>query len=118
MGLRAIGKVLLLLALLLPGGPARADEAERVDLELIIAVDVSGSVDPEEAALQREGYLKALVHPQVIAAITGGERKKIAITYFEWAGYHYQRLIVDWSVISGTGSAEAFTAQVAAQAIS
>jgi hypothetical protein len=116
--LRALSGALLFLALWQPAGRALADELERVDLELIIAVDVSGSIDPEEAALQRDGYLRALVHPQVVAAITGGERKKIAITYFEWAGYHYQRLIVDWSVISDPSSAQAFTAQIAAQPIS
>ena len=114
---RAAMAALFLAAAATVAGPAAAQKTP-VDLELVIAVDVSGSVDPEEAALQRDGYLKALVHPQVIAAITGGERKKIALTYFEWAGYHYQRLIVDWAVISGPASAEAFAAQIAAQPIS
>jgi hypothetical protein len=97
---------------------ARADNPELVDLELVIAVDVSGSVDPEEAALQRDGYIKALTDPRVLQAIQGGERKKIAITYVEWAGYFYQRLVVDWAVVRDKASAESFIAKLAAQPIS
>jgi hypothetical protein len=95
---------------------ARAQE--RVDLELALAIDVSGSIDNDEAALQRDGYLKALVDPKVLQAISGGERKRIAITYFEWASYSYQRLIVDWAVISDQASAEAFAKKLAAMPIS
>ncbi len=83
-------------------GPPRA-HADTVDLALVLAVDVSGSVDAFEAQLQREGYIRALVHPQVIRAITSGERKKIAVTYVEWAGSYFQRTVVDWTVISGDG---------------
>ncbi len=97
---------------------ARAESPERVDLELALAIDVSGSVDNEEAALQREGYLKALVDPQVLRAISGGDRKKIALTYFEWASTHSQRLVVDWTVISDQASAEAFVKRLAAAPIS
>jgi hypothetical protein len=100
--------VLVALALL----PARADNPEPVDLELILAIDVSGSVDEEEAALQRQGYLKALVDPQVIQAISGGEKRKVGVTYVEWAGYHYQRVVVDWAVISDKASAESFVARI------
>ncbi len=98
--------------------PARADGPELVDLELILAIDVSGSIDEDEAALQRQGYLKALVHPQVIQAISGGEKRKIGITYIEWAGYHYQRVVADWAVISDKASAESFAAKIAAVPIS
>ena len=93
--------------------PARADNPEPVDLELILAIDVSGSIDEDEAALQRQGYLKALVHPQVIRAISGGEKRRIGITYIEWAGYHYQRVVAEWAVISDQASAESFVAKVA-----
>jgi hypothetical protein len=108
----------LLLGVLLAAAPARSDVPEPVDLELILAIDVSGSVDEEEAALQRQGYLRALVHPQVIQAVSGGERKKIGITYVEWAGYHYQRVVADWTVISDKASAERFVARIAAVPIS
>jgi hypothetical protein len=108
----------LLLGACLFAVPARADAPEQVDLELILAIDVSGSIDEEEAALQRQGYLRALVHPQVIEAISGGERRKIGVTYIEWAGYHYQRIVADWSVISDKSSAEAFVAKIAAVPVS
>lgn len=108
----------LLLGAVLLAVPARADNPEAVDLELILAVDVSGSVDEEEGALQRQGYLKALVHPQVLQAIMGGERRKIGVTYVEWAGYHYQRVVADWSVISDRASAERFVAMIAAVPVS
>lgn len=107
--------VLLLLAIARPAG---GQERELVDLELALAIDVSGSVDAEEAALQRDGYLRALVDPQVLRAISGGERKKVAVTYFEWASFSYQRLIVDWTVISDQASAEAFVKKLAAVPIS
>jgi hypothetical protein len=109
---------LALLFAVLAFAPARADNPEAVDLELILAIDVSGSVDEEEAALQRRGYLAALVHPQVLQAISGGEKRKIGITYMEWAGYHYQRVVVDWAVISDKASAERFVSRIAEVPIS
>jgi hypothetical protein len=109
----AVGLVFSVLAAI---APARADVL--VDLELILAIDVSGSIDEDEAALQRQGYLRALVHPQVLQAITGGEKRRIGITYVEWAGYHYQRVVVDWSVISDQASAEAFIAKLRAVPVS
>ncbi len=109
---------LALLFAVLAFAPARADSPEAVDLELILAIDVSGSVDEEEAALQRRGYLAALVHPLVLQAISGGEKRKIGITYMEWAGYHYQRVVVDWAVISDKASAERFISRIAEVPIS
>ena len=108
----------LLLGVVLAVAPARADAPERVDIELILAIDVSGSIDEDEAALQRQGYLRALLHPQVLEAISGGERRKIGIVYIEWAGYHYQRIVADWALISDRASAEAFVAKVAAVPVS
>jgi len=108
----------LLLGACLAFAPVRADGPEPVDLELVLAIDVSGSVDEEEAALQRRGYLMALVHPQVLEAITGGEKRKIGIVYIEWAGYHYQRVVADWSVIRDKASAEKFVSRVAEVPIS
>ena len=79
-----------------------------VDLELALAVDVSRSVDDEEAALQRSGYIKAFRHPSIIDAISQGPLGRIAVTYFEWAGYARVRPVVAWRVISDRASAEAF----------
>jgi Protein of unknown function (DUF1194) len=88
--------------------------AQPVDIALVLAVDVSRSVDPDEARLQREGYLTALVHPRVLQAIRSGTQGRIAVTYVEWAGSNYQRTVVDWSIIDGEASAQAFVARIAA----
>jgi hypothetical protein len=106
------------LGLLALAAPAGVQAKEPVDLELALAIDVSGSIDPEEAQLQRDGYLKALLDPTVLRAIAGGERRRISITYFEWASYSYQRLLVDWTVISDQASAEGFVKKLAAAPIS
>ncbi len=107
-----------LLGLFVFAAPAGAEGREPVDLELAFAIDVSGSIDSDEAALQRNGYLKALVDPDVLRSIANGERKKIAVMYFEWASYGYQRLVVDWTVISDATSAGAFVKKLAAEPIS
>lgn len=86
---------------------------EPVDLELVLAVDVSGSIDEEEAILQRKGYIEALNHPQVLAAIKSGYHGRIAVIYIEWAGDHYQRLVADWAVIGDPAGAKKFTDAVA-----
>ncbi|MEM9685012.1 MAG: DUF1194 domain-containing protein [Pseudomonadota bacterium] len=89
------------------------DRGVPVDLELIVAVDVSGSIDEEEARLQRDGYLAAFTDEEVIGAITGGMLGKISVTYIEWAGAHYATTIVDWRLIDSRASAEAFAEEVA-----
>ena len=105
---------LTLLAGLLPApGSVSPALAEEVDLELVLAVDISGSVDHVEAQLQRQGYLKALVDPRVVRAVTGGERRKVAVAYMEWAGAHYQNVVVDWTVVRDMATARAFAAAIA-----
>ena len=88
--------------------PANAQEVA-VDLELVLAVDVSGSVDQVEARLQREGYIAALRHPDVAGAIRGGMLGQIAVTYVEWAGEHYQRTMLDWTLLERPEDALAFS---------
>src|SRR5262245_41180781 len=94
--------------------PVRADEIVDVDLRLVIAVDVSRSIDEEEARLQRQGYLEALADRRVIDAMTGGPLKRVAIAYVEWAGTHYQRTAIDWSMIDSTQAAAEFAAKLEA----
>jgi hypothetical protein len=89
---------------------AAAAAEPNVDVELVLAIDVSGSVDPFEARQQRDGYVAALTHPDVIAAIQGGALGKIAVMYLEWAGMEYQRVVVPWTVIDGEASAKQFVA--------
>jgi Protein of unknown function (DUF1194) len=96
---------------------ARAGGTE-VDVELVLAVDISYSMDIEEQKLQREGYIKALTSPEVLKAIRGGLTGKIAVTYFEWAGHNIQRIVVPWQVIDGPETADAFVAKLAAAPIS
>lgn len=91
--------------------PAAARELP-VDLELILAVDVSRSMDADEQALQRQGYIAALHHPDVIAAIQSGPTGRIAIAYFEWSGYDSQAIVVPWSLIDDAESADAVAARI------
>jgi hypothetical protein len=65
-----------------------------VDVELVIAVDVSYSMDPDEQALQREGYIQGLTSREFMQALRAGANGKIAITYFEWAGEFDQKIII------------------------
>lgn len=83
-------------------------EALPVDLELVIAVDVSRSMDEEEFRLQRNGYVEAIRHPDFIAAVTSGGYRRIALTYVEWSGRLYQKVVVPWRVIDGVEAAERF----------
>ena len=116
--MRRAASCLILLAGLLPApGSVSPALAEEVDLELILAVDISGSIDHAEALLQRRGYLKALVDPRVVRAITGGERRRIAITYMEWAGGHYQNVVAGWTVVRDRASARAFAEAVAGKPV-
>ena len=85
----------------------------QVDLELVIAVDVSGSIDPVEARLQRDGYYAAFTNSKVINAIMTGPNRRIARTYMEWAGAHYQRTLIDWTIIDSADAARQFVAKLA-----
>ncbi len=84
-----------------------------VDVELALAVDVSYSMDPEEQALQREGYIAALTSREFMQALRQGMNGKVAITYYEWAGAQDQRIIVPWRLISGPESADSVAGEIA-----
>ena len=92
--------------LMLSAVPALAKTA--VDFELALAIDVSGSIDDEEANLQRAGYIAAFQNPRVIEAIRNGILGRIAVAYYEWAGYGHNKIIADWTVIHDRPSALAF----------
>ena len=84
-------------------GARRARAADQqVDLQLVLAVDVSRSIDEVEAELQRRGYIEALTNDRVVDAILSGENKRIAICYTEWAGTHFQVVVIDWTVIGAS----------------
>ena len=84
-------------------GASRA--AEHVDLLLVLASDVSRSVDTRKFQLQREGYAAALSNPRVIDAIKSGPHGKIAICFVEWSGATSLKLVIDWTVVSDAASA-------------
>lgn len=88
--------------------PARADEP--VDVALVLAVDVSRSIDEDEARLQREGYRSAVSDPKVVEAIRGGMLGSIALCYIEWAGIEYQRTVIPWTRIAAQPDADGWAA--------
>jgi hypothetical protein len=94
------------LAALAAATSAKADTP--VDLQLVLAVDVSRSIDEVEAELQRRGYIEALTSDRVIDAILSGEHRRIALCYTEWAGTHYQVIVIDWTMIDSAGAARRF----------
>lgn len=106
-----------LLISLMPGEELAAADQE-VDVELVLAVDVSGSMDLEEAQVQRAGYVDALRHPEFIDAVRDGLTGRIAISYFEWAGAIREDSLVPWQIISGPQDASAFAARLEARPIS
>ena len=85
----------------------------QVDLQLVLAVDVSRSIDEVEAELQRRGYIEALTNERVVDAILSGENRRIAVCYTEWAGAHFQTVVIDWTVIDSTGAAQRFAEKLA-----
>jgi Protein of unknown function (DUF1194) len=87
--------------------------AEVVDVALVLAVDVSRSIDPDEARLQREGYRSALTDPRVVEVIRGGMVGAIGLAYVEWGGIEYQRLVLPWARIAGLADAEAWSERLA-----
>jgi hypothetical protein len=97
--------------------PARATEGPEVDLALVLAVDVSRSMDPDEQELQRQGFVEALRSPVVHNAIKAGMMGRIVVTYFEWSGEGDQNVVVPWTVIDGAESASRFAAKLSGETI-
>jgi hypothetical protein len=84
-----------------------------VDVELVLAVDVSYSMDPEEQALQREGYIAGITSREFMQALRSSHHGKVAVTYFEWAGPYDQKIVVPWRLIDGPEAADAFANELA-----
>lgn len=99
--MRALAFLLALFAF----APPAAAESE-VDVELVLAVDVSRSMSPFELEIQRRGYAEALTSDEVLAAISQGFIGQIGLTYVEWAGTGSKRVVVDWTVIATREDAE------------
>lgn len=108
--------LLVAAALLLTAIPAVADDTI-VDLELVLAVDVSNSIDASEARLQRDGYVAALGDESVVAAIMAGASGRIALAYVEWAGIDHFEVIVDWQLVDSAASAMQFVDRLKAMPV-
>ncbi|MVA97255.1 DUF1194 domain-containing protein [Nitratireductor sp. CAU 1489] len=100
---------LVFVALVL-GAPANGvfggEGGEAVDVELVLAVDVSSSMTADELALQRRGYIAALRSPEVLRAIENGRHGRVAVTYVEWGASNSRRVLVPWTLIDGMAQAE------------
>src|SRR6202047_2639288 len=98
---------------LLGGGFASPDaRAETVDLLLVLAADVSRSIDDGEFNLQRKGYAAAITDPRVLRAIAGGRNHAIALTFIEWSGAADQNVVVEWSVVRDEEAAGGIAATI------
>ncbi|MEP9378581.1 DUF1194 domain-containing protein [Aquabacter sp. CN5-332] len=115
MAQRKLGVAVFLAALAWALAPATASAAPAqkadnvVDVQLVLAVDISYSMDPDEQALQREGYAAALISSEFLDALKLGPNGRIAVTYVEWAGESEQRVILPWQIVDGPASAKALS---------
>lgn len=114
---KTIASLVLLSIWLAPAAANAAAPGTEVDLELVLAVDTSRSIDADEVALQRAGYIAAIRHSDFIEAIKTGFRGRIALSYFEWAGQVRQETLVPWQVIDSVESASAFADKIGATTV-
>src|SRR3954452_23321811 len=92
---------------------SKAANSVEVDVELVMAVDISYSMDMDELALQREGYAQAIASQEFLNALKQGTNGKVAVTLVEWAGVADQRIVVPWRLIDGAASAQAVSDEMA-----
>jgi len=109
----------LILSALMPAAlPAEAQDKQEVDLALAMAIDISGSIDPDEARLQREGYVNAFRDPVIVKAILGGANGRIAVSYYEWSDSWMQKLLIDWTLLDSEAAIQAFATRLSEAPIS
>lgn len=116
--MRFLAALLAALALVAGAWLGTAYAADEVDLALVLAVDVSRSMDFQEQQVQRDGYVQAFRHPEVIQAIRAGAIGRIAVTYVEWSGPDGQIVVAPWTLIDGAATANAFADVIAKAPIS
>lgn len=95
-----------------PQRQAADGDAQSVDVELVLAVDVSYSMDMDELAIQREGYAQAIQSKEFLQALKVGPNGRIAVTYFEWAASSDQKIIIPWRLIDGPETADAVAGEI------
>ncbi len=101
--------MLALVMLAIAAHPPIARAAEPVDLLLVLAADVSRSIDEPKFQLQRQGYAAAISHPRVLNAIASGLNQRVAICFVEWSGPTAQKVVIDWTLIGDAGAARRFS---------
>jgi Protein of unknown function (DUF1194) len=106
--MRTVRTLLLLILAGVAAVPAAAAAAEQVDLLLVLAADVSRSVDNAKFQLQREGYAAAISDPRVLDAIRSGRNGRVGLTFVEWSGAGSQRVLIDWTTIGDAETARGF----------
>jgi len=92
---------------------ASAAAGERIDLALVIAADVSTSMDPREKAMQQDGFVAAFRQPEIIDAIGSGKYGRIAVAYIEWGGDRGQRMVVPWTLLTDEADCWMFSLRLA-----
>ncbi len=113
---RALPALLCILFLL--AEPAAAQGKKEVDVALGMAIDISGSIDPVEAHLQRQGYVDAFRDPVVVKAILGGPTGRISVVYYEWSDSWMQKLLIDWTLLDSESTIAAFAQRLSDAPIS
>src|SRR5208282_6234580 len=106
--MRTVGILLPLILAGVAAVPAAAAAAEQVDLLLVLAADVSRSVDSAKFQLQREGYAAAVSDPRVLEAIRSGRNGRVGLTFVEWSGAGSQLVLIDWTTIGDAETARGF----------
>ena len=102
-----------------PGVPLRgpiapAPASQPVDVQIVLAVDASGSVDDDRFELQKQGYAKAFLNPRVLNAIRNGSEQAIAVSMVQWTGPTLHVIMVPWTVVRDQRSAQAVAALISA----
>jgi hypothetical protein len=109
---KVLASALLCVSLLTLPAESAPSAVQQVDLKLVIATDVSRSINDEEAAIQREGMVEAFNNPEVIKAIESGALGRIAVAMLDWSSPEFNRVVLDWTIIDGKNSAAAFADQI------
>jgi Protein of unknown function (DUF1194) len=102
----------MLALVLTPALPGTSTAQSSVDLQLVLAVDTSGSVNQYRFDLQKQGYATAFRNPRVLNAIRSGIAGAIAVTVFQWTGPDLQTQVIDWTIVHDAASIEAFAAAI------
>jgi hypothetical protein len=117
--MRALVYLFILALLALPSAAQdRTQDKKDIDLALALGIDISGSIDPEEAKLQRQGYVMAFRDPVIVKAILGGPNGRIAVAYYEWSDSWMQKLLIDWTLLDSEQAIADFATRLDEEPIS